>query len=72
MPPGSPRLRCSAGRLFYPVEAFQFEADLRQVVGEFFFIDDEKPISVGLDQPEVTESLHEQTDPRPGRPHHLG
>ena len=46
--------------------------DLSEVIGEFVFFDDEKAISVGLDQPKVMKALHKQADPRPGRAHHLG
>jgi hypothetical protein len=45
--------------------------DLSEVASEFFFFDDEKAISIGLDQPEIVEALHKQTDPGPRRAHHL-
>jgi hypothetical protein len=46
--------------------------DLSEVIGEVVFFDDEKAISVGLNQPQVVEALHKDADPRPGRAHHLG
>jgi hypothetical protein len=46
--------------------------DLSEVIGELPFFDDEKAISIRLDQPEVMKSLHKQADPRPRRAHHLG
>jgi hypothetical protein len=46
--------------------------DLSEVTGEVVFFDDEKAISVGLNQPKVVEALHKDADPRPGRAHHLG
>ena len=46
--------------------------NLREVIGEFVFLDDEKMIVVGFDQSQVTKSLHEQADPRPRRADHLG
>jgi hypothetical protein len=46
--------------------------DLSEVIGEVVFFDDEKAISVGLNQPQAVEALHKQADPRPGRAHHLG
>ena len=46
--------------------------DLRQVVGEFVFLDDEKMVFIRFDQPKIAESLHKQADPRPRRTHHLG
>jgi hypothetical protein len=46
--------------------------DLRQIVGEFVFLDDEKMVLILFDQPKVAKSLHKQTDPRPRRAHHLG
>jgi len=34
--------------------------DLSEIVGEFLFFDDEKAISISLDQPEIVEALHKQ------------
>jgi hypothetical protein len=45
--------------------------DLSEVIGEFGFFDDEKAISVRLNQPKVVEALHKDADPRPRRAHHL-
>jgi len=46
--------------------------DLGKVSSELVFFDDEKPIFVRLNQPEVMKPLHKQADPRPRRAHHLG
>jgi hypothetical protein len=46
--------------------------DLREVIGEFVFFDDEKVIFIRLDQPKVVEALHKQADPWSRRAHHLG
>jgi len=46
--------------------------DLRQVIGELAFFDDEKVIFVGLDQTQVVKPLHEQADSRPRRADHCG
>jgi hypothetical protein len=46
--------------------------DLGEVSSELAFFDDEKPIFIRLNQPEVMKSLHKQADPRPRRAHHLG
>ena len=46
--------------------------DLGEVSRELVFFDDEKPISIRLNQPEIVKALHKQTDPRPRRPHHFG
>ena len=45
--------------------------DLGEVSGELVFFDDEKAISIRLNQPEVMKSLHKQADPRPRRTDHL-
>ena len=47
-------------------------SDLRQIVGEFVFLDDKKTVFIRFDQPKIAESLHKQADPRPRRTHHLG
>ena len=46
--------------------------DLGEVSSELVFFDDEKPIFIRLNQPEVMKSLHKQADPRPRRSYHLG
>jgi hypothetical protein len=45
--------------------------NLGEVIGELFFLDDEKPIFIRLNQPEIVKSLHKQAHPRPRRAHHL-
>ena len=49
-----------------------FLSNLREIIGKFVFLDDEKMIAIGFDQPKVVKSLHEQADPRPRRADHLG
>lgn len=49
-----------------------FLSDLREVIGEFVFLDDEKMIAIGFDQSQVAKSLHEEADPRPRRADHFG
>ena len=49
-----------------------FLSDLREVIGEFVFLDDEKMITIGFDQSQVAKSLHEKADPRPRRAYHRG
>jgi len=46
--------------------------DLRQVVGQLLFFDNEKTFLVSLNETEIVESLHEQADARPRRANHLG
>ena len=46
--------------------------NLREVIGEFVFLDDEKMIAIGFDQSQVAKSLHEEADPRPRRAYHRG
>ena len=46
--------------------------DLREIIDEFVFFDDQEMILIGLDQAEIMKPLHKQTDPRPGRADHLG
>src|SRR6266850_1704789 len=46
--------------------------NLGEVIGELPFFDDEKAISIRLDQPEVMKSLHKQADSRPRRAYHRG
>ena len=45
--------------------------NLRQVIGEFLFFDNQETIFIRLNQPEIMKSLHEQADPRPRRADHL-
>src|SRR5258705_12497229 len=54
------------------VEARRALCNLRQVIGEFLFFDDEKTIFIRLNQPEVMKSLHKQAHPGPSRADHLG
>ena len=46
--------------------------DLREVIDQFVFLDDEKMIAIGFDQSQVAKSLHEEADPRPRRAYHRG
>ena len=46
--------------------------NLREVIGELVFFDDEKMIAIGFDQSQVAKSLHEEADPRPCRAYHRG
>ena len=46
--------------------------NLRKVIGELVFLDDEKAISIRLDQPKIVKPLHKQADPWPRRADHLG
>ena len=41
--------------------------DLSQIVGEFLFLDDEKVISIRLNQSKVAKSLDKNADPRARR-----
>jgi hypothetical protein len=54
------------------VAAWASLGNLSEVIGELVFFDDEKALSVGLNQPKVVEALHEDADPRPGCAYHLG
>lgn len=57
---------------YCPGHAAAALSDLREVIGEFFLFDDEKPVFIRLDQPKVVEALHKQADPWPRGAHHLG
>ena len=46
--------------------------DLREVVDQLVFLDDEKMIAIGFNQSQVAKSLHEQADPWPRRADHSG
>ena len=46
--------------------------NLREIIGQFVFLDDEKMIAIGFDQSQVAKSLHEQADPWPRRADHSG
>ena len=57
---------------YCPGDAAAALSDLSEVISEFFFFDDEKPVFIRLDQPKVMKSLHKQADPWPRCAHHLG
>ena len=46
--------------------------DLSEVISELLFFDDQKMLSICLDQSEVMEALHKQADPGSRGAHHLG
>ena len=44
----------------------------REVTGELLFLDDQVVLFSQFDQVQVSKSLHEYTDPRPGCAYHGG
>jgi hypothetical protein len=54
-----------------PDNGTAFLGILQKVIGEPVFLDDEKAISIRLDQPKATKPLHKPADPRPRRADHL-
>ena len=58
-------LSCASKRQAAPL------GDLSEVTNELIFFDDEKAISIRLNQSKVVKSLHKHTDSRLGRAYHL-